>query len=67
MPTRHRPKGRNGTWKTGQRVPATGLYSDQYGYVSHHDFGGTFPPCIGRPKECAFRLPFVAATTTKRV
>jgi hypothetical protein len=42
-------------WKTGQRVPATGYYKDQYGYVSHHTVHGTFPPCIDRKGECAYR------------
>jgi hypothetical protein len=51
----HRPKGPQGTWKTGQRVPRTGVYVDQYGVHTSHDEGGTFPPCVGRKGECAFR------------
>lgn len=43
------------TWKTGQRVPVTSDYKDQYGFVSHHTVHGTFPPCIGRKGECAYR------------
>lgn len=42
-------------WKTGQRVPVTGNYRDQYGVVSHHEVHRTFPPCIGRKGEGAFR------------
>lgn len=41
--------------KTGQRVPFTGYYTDQYGYVSLHQAHATFPPCIGRKGECAYR------------
>jgi hypothetical protein len=43
------------TWKTGQRVPITGNYRDQYGTVSTHEAHRTFPPCIGRKGECAHR------------
>ena len=42
-------------WKTGQRVPITGNYRDQYGVVSFHEVHRTFPPCIGRKGEAAFR------------
>lgn len=42
-------------WKTGQRVPATGIYVDQYGVHSYHVQYRTFPPCIGRKGECAYR------------
>lgn len=42
-------------YKTGMRVPITGLYRDQYGYVSHHEAHRTFPPCIDRSNECAYR------------
>lgn len=42
-------------WKTGNRVPMTGEYVDQYGYHSTHYIHGTFPPCINRKGECAFR------------
>ncbi len=43
------------SYKTGMRVPLTGNYVDQYGYVSFHEVHHTFPPCIGRNGECAFR------------
>ena len=42
-------------WKTGNRVPFRGTYKDQYGYVSEHEAHHTFPPCIGRKGECAYR------------
>jgi len=42
-------------WKTGQRVPVRGWYRDQYGYLSFHEAHHTFPPCIGRKGECAYR------------
>ncbi|RIX30551.1 hypothetical protein D1781_03795 [Amnibacterium setariae] len=54
--SRHQPLGPNGTWKTGQRVPFDGAWVDQYGTVSTHLRGDTFPPCIDRKGECAFRL-----------
>jgi hypothetical protein len=43
------------TYKTGMRVPVTGNYADQYGVVSRHEVHHTFPPCIGRKGECAYR------------
>ncbi len=43
-------------YKTGQRVPETGNYRDQYGIVSYHVVHRTFPPCIGRKGECAMRV-----------
>ena len=60
----HRPLGLDNSWKTGQRVPADGHYVDQYGYVSWHEKGGTFPPCIDRDGECAFRKEYVQAAAT---
>lgn len=60
---KHDPLGPGGSWKTGQRVPRTGSYIDQYGVVTFHDAGGTFPPCIGRKGECAFRRLKQAAAT----
>jgi hypothetical protein len=42
-------------WKTGMRVPVTDLYIDQYHVVSFHEAHHTFPPCIGRKGECAYR------------
>ncbi|WP_438354112.1 hypothetical protein [Microbacterium sp. CJ88] len=51
----HTPKGPNESWKTGQRVPFSGTWADQYAVVTHHEIGATFPPCIDRPGECAYR------------
>jgi hypothetical protein len=45
-----------GQWKTGQRVSVTDHYVDQHGFVSHHEAHCTFPPCIGRKGECAYRV-----------
>lgn len=42
-------------FKTGQRVPMTSWYVDQYGIHTHHEEHRTFPPCIGRRGECAYR------------
>lgn len=55
MSTGHFPKGPDGAWTTGQRVPFTGRWADQYGYVSFHEKGATFPPCIDRKRENAAR------------
>ena len=44
------------SYKTGQRVPVTGIWVDQYGEKSFHEAHRTFPPCIGRKGECAFRI-----------
>lgn len=55
--SRHVPLGPNGTWKTGQRVPFTSRYVDQYGVPSTHFVGDTFPPCVGRKGVCAYRKP----------
>jgi hypothetical protein len=55
-PTTYRPKGPGDTWKTGQRVPWDGQWVDQYGIVTYFKAGHTFPPCIDRKGECAFRL-----------
>jgi hypothetical protein len=53
--SRNGPLGPNGTWKTGQRVPATGTWEDQYGQRSVFHEHGTFITCIGRKGEVAFR------------
>ncbi|MFC7219209.1 hypothetical protein ACFQLX_13680 [Streptomyces polyrhachis] len=56
---RHLPKGPNGSWKTGQRVPETGFWVDQNGLINHFEVGDTFPPtCTGfsRKSECAYRI-----------
>lgn len=63
MSALHRPKGPGDTWKTGQRVPVSGYYADQYGTVTHHETGGTFPPCLFLKGECAFRRLTGAAAT----
>lgn len=52
----HRPLGPDESWKTGQRVPWTGYWADQFGDVSWFIAGHTFPPCIDRKNECAFRV-----------
>ena len=56
------PKGPNGTFKTGQRVPLTGVYVDQYEVTSYHMAGGTFLRASGgrasaRTGGCSERLP----------
>jgi len=48
MTRKHSPLGPNDSWKTGQRVPSTGNYRNQYGQVVRFDIGTTFPPCVGR-------------------
>lgn len=60
----HEPKGPDGAWKTGQRVPFTGAYVDQYGVVTNHEVGATFAPCIDRKGECAYRHLIEAAAAT---
>ncbi|WP_440712952.1 hypothetical protein [Gordonia sp. FQ] len=51
------PLGPGGRWKTGQRVPATGNYVDQFGTVSWHEEHRTFPPAIDRKGSVAYRTP----------
>ncbi|UTN92952.1 hypothetical protein SEA_FINKLE_33 [Gordonia phage Finkle] len=58
------PKGPGETWKTGQRVPFAGHYEDQYGIVSYHEAHATFPPCIDRKGEAAFRRPVSRLSAT---
>ena len=60
----HTPKGPDGTWKTGQRVPETGLWADQHGDVTRFTEGCTFPPCIDRKGECAYRFKVDVAAAT---
>lgn len=62
--TNHWPKGPDDSWKTGQRVPYTGHWIDQYGSVSHFTVGSTFPPCIDRKGECAYRYQVTVAAAT---
>lgn len=52
---RNRPLGPNRTFKTGQRCPARGNWRDQYGQIILIDVHDTFPPCVGRKGECAYR------------
>jgi len=54
------PLGPDGSWKSGQRVPFDGMWADQYGQVTVHERGTTFPPCIYRKGECAYRYPVEA-------
>ncbi len=61
MASRHQPLGPGGTWKTGQRVPFTGTYVDQHGVPSHHEAHDTFPPCVGRKGDVAFRVLIITA------
>lgn len=44
----HRPLGPGGTWKQGQRVPATGWWKNQLGQVAMLDAKSTFPPPFGK-------------------
>lgn len=53
--SKFQPLGPGGTFKTGQRVPVGGLWRDQYGDVIMIEQGNTFPPCIDRKGECAYR------------
>lgn len=54
--TRNRPLGPNNTWKTGQRVPFSGSYRDQYGQINRFEENTTFPPVVARKGgECAYR------------
>ena len=46
--SKHIPKGPNGAWITGQRVPEDGWYADQYGVIVHFEKKSTFPPRVGR-------------------
>ncbi len=64
MRSHQQPLGPNGTFKTGQRVPAEGAWVDQFGTVTSHEEGATFPPCIGRKGTCAYRSPHVMAAAT---
>lgn len=59
----HVPLGPGDTWKTGQRVPFAGDWADQYGDVTRFEDGHTFPPCIGRKGECAYRFLVQPAAT----
>lgn len=53
---RNRPLGPNDSWKTGQRVPLSGNWVDQYGQVNRFEAYSTFPPVVARKGgECAYR------------
>jgi len=52
---KHYPLGPDQSWKTGQRVPTGGDWADQYGDITRFNAGHTFPPCIDRKGECAYR------------
>lgn len=54
-----------GPFKTGKRVPITGVYEDQYGQRSHHVEHGTFPPTGfgSHSGECAWRYLIMASAT----
>lgn len=49
-------------WKTGQRVPFDGHYMDQHKVISFHAAHRTFPPCIGKKGECAYRTLITPAS-----
>ena len=56
MNARNRPLGPNNSWKTGQRVPFTGDWVDQFGQVNRFEATSTFPPVVARKGgECAYR------------
>ena len=63
-----RPKGPGGEWKTGQRVPADGVYVDQDGVTSMHYEHDSFPPTFKTAwragGECAYRVLVTVAATT---
>jgi len=61
---RNRPLGPGGAFKTGQRCPTSGNWRDQYGQVIQIDRHDTFPPCIGRKGECAYRTLMTEAAAT---
>lgn len=50
-------------WKTGQRVPTEGFWIDQHRTVTYHEAHRTFPPCVGRKGEVAYRTLLHAAAT----
>lgn len=52
-PSVHRPKGPNGLWKQGQRVPFAGWWIDQFGRLIEFAAHRTFPP-TGRKGECTY-------------
>lgn len=51
------PKGPNGLWKQGQRVPTEGRWVDQFGRVIDLAAHFTFPP-IGLKGECTLWKPY---------
>lgn len=43
-----KPKGPDGSFKTGQRCPADGSWINSINQVIHLERGATFPPTVGR-------------------
>jgi hypothetical protein len=65
MPAQFRgPLGPGGTWKTGQRVPESGFWVDQHRFICWFDEHTTFPPCVGRKGECAYRKRYKPSAET---
>lgn len=56
MTAHHRPLGPDESWKSGQRVPYSGIWQDQFGQQARFEAGRTFPPCIDRKGTCAYRV-----------
>jgi hypothetical protein len=67
MSSANQPLGPNGEWKTGQRVPENGDYVDQFGLVTCHEQGRTFPPALDRKSTCAYRLRVEPSQTAATV
>lgn len=59
-----RPLGPNGTWKTGQRVPFTGFWCDQYGQVNFFEKHSTFPPVVAHDGGPVAYRTFIKAAAT---
>lgn len=64
---KHQPKGPGGSWKTGQRCPATGWWRNQFGQIIHLERLATFPPRVGRTNAggnpVAYWMEYRAAAT----
>jgi hypothetical protein len=65
------PKGPGGSWKTGQRVPYTGWWRNNFGQQCHFAQGATFPPRTGYNHSTkvgsAFWLPMDGEETAATV